>query len=75
MANALSGFRQKVSRVAELANAVKRLHDTGIIDLANLSVTLQTVKIRASTVRRRRWRSRAVANTRHRLRSSTSAGP
>ena len=44
MANALSGFRQKVSRVAELANAVKRLHDTGIIDLANLSVTLQTVK-------------------------------
>jgi fatty-acyl-CoA synthase len=44
MANALSGFRQKVNRVAELANAVKRLHDTGIIDLANLSVTLQTVK-------------------------------
>ena len=44
MANALSGFRQKVSRVAELANAVKRLHDTGIIDLANLSVTVQTVK-------------------------------
>jgi fatty-acyl-CoA synthase len=44
MANPLSGFRQKVSRVAELANAVKRLHDTGIIDLANLSVTLQTVK-------------------------------
>jgi fatty-acyl-CoA synthase len=44
MANALSGFRQKVSRVAELANAVKRLHDTGIIDLANLSVTLQTVQ-------------------------------
>ena len=44
MAKALSGFRQKVSRVAELANAVKRLHDTGIIDLANLSVTLQTVK-------------------------------
>jgi fatty-acyl-CoA synthase len=44
MADALSGFRQKVSRVAELANAVKRLHDTGIIDLANLSVTLQTVK-------------------------------
>jgi fatty-acyl-CoA synthase len=44
MADVLSGFRQKVSRVAELANAVKRLHDTGIIDLANLSVTLQTVK-------------------------------
>src|ERR1700733_6525471 len=44
MANPLSGFRQKVSRVAELANAVKRLHDTGIIALANLSVTLQTVK-------------------------------
>ncbi len=44
MADAVSGFRQKVSRVAEMANAVKRLHDTGIIDLANLGVTLQTVK-------------------------------
>ncbi len=44
MADALSGFRQKVSRVAETANAVKRLHDTGVIDLANLGVTLQTVK-------------------------------
>jgi fatty-acyl-CoA synthase len=44
MADALSGLRQKVSRVAEMATAVKRLHDTGIIDLANLGVTLQTVK-------------------------------
>jgi fatty-acyl-CoA synthase len=44
MADALSGLRQKVSRVAEMASAVKRLHDTGIIDLANLGVTLQTVK-------------------------------
>ena len=44
MADAMSGFRQKVSRVAEMASAVKRLHDTGIIDLANLGVTLQTVK-------------------------------
>jgi len=44
MADALSGFRQKLSRVTETANAVKRLHDTGIIDLANLGVTLQTVK-------------------------------
>jgi fatty-acyl-CoA synthase len=44
MADALSGFRQKLSRVTETANAVKRLHDTGIIELANLGVTLQTVK-------------------------------
>jgi fatty-acyl-CoA synthase len=44
MADALSGLRQKVSRIAETANAVKRLRDTGIIDLANLGVTLQTVK-------------------------------
>ena len=44
MADALSGLRQKVSRVAEIASAVKRLHDTGIIDLANLGVTLQTMK-------------------------------
>ena len=44
MADALSGFRRKVSRVAEMANAVKRLHDTGVIDFANFGVTLQTVK-------------------------------
>lgn len=44
MTDALSGLRQKVSRVTEMANAVKRLHETGIIDLANLGVTLQTVK-------------------------------
>lgn len=44
MADALSGFRQKVARVTEVANAVKRLHETGIIDLTNLGVTLQTVK-------------------------------
>lgn len=44
MADTLSGFRHKVSRAAEMANAVKRLHDTGIIDLANLGVTLQTMK-------------------------------
>lgn len=44
MADALSRFRQKVSRVAEVANAVKRLHETGIVDLANFSVTLQTMK-------------------------------
>ena len=44
MADVLSGFRQKVSRVAEMAHAVKRLHDTGIVDLANLGVTLETVK-------------------------------
>ena len=44
MAEALSGIRQKLSRVAEMAKAVKRLHDTGIVDLGNLGVTLQTAK-------------------------------
>ena len=36
MADALSGFRPKARRVAEMANAVKRLHNTGIIDFADL---------------------------------------
>jgi len=44
MAKALGGIRQKLSRAAEIAKAVKRLHDTGIVDLGNLGVTLQTVK-------------------------------
>jgi fatty-acyl-CoA synthase len=44
MAQAPDGIRQKLSRVAETAKAVKRLHDTGIVDLGNLGVTLQTVK-------------------------------
>src|SRR5271154_776223 len=44
MAKALSGIRQKLSRAAEMAKGVRRLHDTGIVDLGNLGVTLQTVK-------------------------------
>ena len=44
MAEALGGIRQKLSRAAEMAKAVKRLHDTGIVDLGNLGATLQTVK-------------------------------
>ena len=44
MAEALGGFRQKLSRFAEMAKAAKRLHDTGIVDLGNLGVTLQTMK-------------------------------
>jgi fatty-acyl-CoA synthase len=44
MAQALVGIRQKLSRAAEVAKAVKRLHDTGIVDLGHLGVTLQTVK-------------------------------
>jgi fatty-acyl-CoA synthase len=44
MAEALGVIRQKLSRAAEMAKAVKRLHDTGIVDLGNLGVTLQTVK-------------------------------
>ncbi len=44
MAEALGGIRQKLSRAAEMAKAVKRLRDIGIIDLGNFGVTLQTVK-------------------------------
>src|SRR6516164_5912820 len=44
MAEALGGIRPKLSRAAEMARAVKRLHDTGIVDLGNLGVTLQTMK-------------------------------
>jgi fatty-acyl-CoA synthase len=44
MAKALGGIRQRLSRAVEMAKAVKRLHDTGIVDLGNLGVTLLTVK-------------------------------
>jgi fatty-acyl-CoA synthase len=44
MAEALGGILQKLSRAAEAAKAAKRLHDTGIVDLGNLGLTLQTVK-------------------------------
>jgi fatty-acyl-CoA synthase len=44
MAEALGGIRQKLSRAAEMAKAVKRLHDTGIVDLSKLGATLQTIK-------------------------------
>jgi fatty-acyl-CoA synthase len=40
----ISAARQKLSHIAKTAKAVKRLHDTGIIDLGNLSVTLETAK-------------------------------
>jgi len=36
--------RQKLSRVAKKARAVKRLRDTGVIDLSDLGVTLETMK-------------------------------
>ena len=44
MTEALSGIRQTLSRVAEKAKAVKRLHETGMVDLGDLGVTLQTIK-------------------------------
>jgi hypothetical protein len=33
MAKALGGIRQKLSRAAEMAKAVQRLHASGIVDL------------------------------------------
>jgi len=44
MAKALSGFRQKLSRAAEMAKGVQRLQASGIVDLGDLGATLQTVK-------------------------------
>jgi fatty-acyl-CoA synthase len=44
MAKALGGIRQKLGRAAEMAKGVQRLHASGIVDLGNLGVTLQTVK-------------------------------
>ena len=40
----ISAARQKLNHIARTAKAVKRLRDTGIIDLGNLGVTLETVK-------------------------------
>ncbi len=40
----ISAARQKLSHIAEKAQAVKRLRDTGILDLGNLAVTLETAK-------------------------------
>ena len=44
MVDGLIGFREKLRHIVEMANAVKRLSDTGILDLGNLGVTLQTAK-------------------------------
>jgi fatty-acyl-CoA synthase len=37
MASALSGIRQKLQQITESGRAVKRLTDTGIIDLRDLN--------------------------------------
>src|SRR3984885_11475706 len=44
MAKALGEIRQKLSRAAEKAKGVQRLHASGILDLGNLGATLQAVK-------------------------------
>ncbi|SPM35838.1 Acyl-CoA synthetase (AMP-forming)/AMP-acid ligase II [Mycobacterium rhizamassiliense] len=44
MAVAHDGIRQKLSRAVEKAKAVKRLRDTGILELGDVGGTLQTVK-------------------------------
>jgi fatty-acyl-CoA synthase len=40
----ISAARRKLSHIAEATKAVKRLRDTGILDLGNLGVTLETAK-------------------------------
>src|ERR1700742_2550219 len=44
MAEALGGIRRKLSRAGEMAKGVQRLQASGIIDLADIGATLQTVK-------------------------------
>jgi len=75
MADTLSGFRQKLSRVAQMTKAVKRLHDTGIVDLGNLGVTLQTMKNSRVYGPQATMTIQGVASTQHCLRLSTSVGP
>jgi fatty-acyl-CoA synthase len=40
----MSGARRKLGRIARSTRAAKRLHETGIIDLGNLGLTLETVR-------------------------------
>lgn len=40
----ITAARQKLSHIADKAKAVKRLHDTGILDFGNLRVTLEAAK-------------------------------
>ena len=49
MGEALGGVRRKLSRAAEMAKGVQRLHASGIVDLGNLGVTLQTADLVGAT--------------------------
>ena len=44
MSGGLNGIRQRLSHAAEVAKAVKRLRDTGIVELGDLGATMQTAK-------------------------------
>jgi len=44
MVAGLAGLRHELARIADIAKAVKRLRDTGILDLGNLRGTLETAK-------------------------------
>ena len=44
MFDVLTGIRQKLSLAAEQANAAKRLYETGLLDLGNLGLTVETAK-------------------------------
>ncbi len=54
MANALTTIAQKLQQVSEAGRAVKRLADTGIIDLRDLNSTVQAGSCPGSTGRRPR---------------------
>ena len=45
MAKAQGGIRQNLSRAAEMAKGVQRLYASGIGNLGNLGVTLQSYKV------------------------------
>ena len=44
MFDVLTGIRQMLSLAAEQANAAKRLYETGLLDLGNLGLTVETAK-------------------------------
>ena len=44
MADVWSGFRQKLTAIGEVAGALNRLRQTGIIDLSDLGATLAVAK-------------------------------
>ncbi len=72
MADVLTDLRRRVSLAAEKARALKRLHDTGILEFSG--DTLQTAKNAAVYGPQATMAIQAAGSTRRYPPSSTSAG-